>query len=363
MNSKPIATCQKCLGSSGELLTCKDIFCRKHYHRECIFSKDKKEDFICTECQEPYNLNNDGSKTTSTRDTDDTYKDYYVEDVVGIRHRKNTREFKINWLNSLQETWEPESNLNNCVYLLNEFIKRYNKKNASKPNFVPEELSALVPEESNLVGASFDTPTTENWVTLDEIAESITRWRLGLTQYKNMRPVRVLIFHEIDEFNQLMDQILLLKFKSHCFVIYFNQTWNKLIIADGNNNYANDPNIAWDVQEKVRTKIPYKYNLDYIRCNFGSGADRCGAAAVLIGLAFTRLHNNLIIPRFLRADTQLRTRINQSLHPHGNFTATEKFVVHGYLECDTCSKRFKGTDGRKLSAHKLSCQDRQVQSD
>lgn len=56
---------------------------------------------------------------------DEEYE-YQVEDILDVRVVRNKRQFLVKWEGyPIQEaTWEPESNLVNCVDVLNGFLAR-----------------------------------------------------------------------------------------------------------------------------------------------------------------------------------------------------------------------------------------------
>lgn len=145
--------------------------------------------------------------------------DYYV--VLRILEHKideDIRSFKIRWFgydDPSDDTWEPESHLDGCIPMLNNYCER----NGLPPTHMIE-----------LVGSIDQGADKQNWVSLDKIIQSINVVSNSMAFYNN---IDVKILQSVKDF-VYGESIYIHSNGFHCFVLAIDKE-NRLRVADGAN--------------------------------------------------------------------------------------------------------------------------------
>lgn len=210
--------------------------------------------------------------------------DQYRVEAIRI-HRfmlDGTRSFLIKWENYEDCTWEPETNLEGCYDLLQEYL--------SKVRLEPTNIKKVYGNTAN------DGFNVANWVSMPRILEVIDIYRNHVTYRTDIK---------VSEWmqQQTEDQIYLLGLDGHCYVILYLIDQNLGYIADGTNEFL----IKQEANEKVRklTSIPLR-GLWFKQQN---RVDFCASSSVIIALEFMRAYwkrmeeqipDEIEVPRVIR---------------------------------------------------------------
>jgi len=201
--------------------------CEIWFHYSCakLSSEevDRIENFFCSQCESEHSkLTTWKAVRPNKQQKLDKLRNYHeVEKILSSKTVGATRKFFVKWkkYSSRYNSWEPEKNLDGCLDLLQQYLKRKN---------LP--LSTM----TGLLGAAGHVKfNRSNWITMDRIVKTVNGLK-NIGSYKSSL--------EVSPWDGSLDRdrILLLDHDSHCYVICYLSGQSLGYIADGTNNYMND---------------------------------------------------------------------------------------------------------------------------
>lgn len=303
-------TCPICLQPPGlAAITC--IKCDTVFHATCVDWSSPRP-FMCLDCN-----NSD---------------QYFVKSILDHRSQNNERQFMVEWYHD-SPTWEPESNLGNCLALLRSYIAANNL-----------EPTSVAEPPCGPVGSSWSRPTN-NWITTLRVKVMIEKWSAKIPQAYLDLPVTIVNKDKLD-YNR--DQLLIVKHGNHCFIgllVVESSTSTVIHIGDGNNLYYRNVDLRKAVNEVISPLLGW-CNVKYIaaKANLGARRDLCGAAGVIIGIGFL-IQYNIAFKYRVRILSELNATLDS--HHDQHFTPPMKGP-----KCYRCGKGF---NTRVIRNHEKFC--------
>lgn len=282
--------------------------CSLRFHRDCI-NQESIVDFVCADCYES--------------------NEFLVQKIMDHRLVNRERQFLVQWLRD-QPSWEPETNLSNCLLLLKEYI-------ASK-GLEPTSLSEPV---TGLVGSPSNSNPTCNWISLHRIRFMIKRWSIIWARPNIDLPISIVGQDTID--NEV-DQLALLKYANHCYVILFirsSRDDTTIRLADGNNLFTTLSDARTEVTRKIQEAFGWlNHHLVPVSCTFGARADLCGAIAIMAALSLSAQYKSGVFENTLYVPKQIRRRIFRELNSRLDSHHARPFVPKAGARCPVCQRWF-----------------------
>lgn len=307
-------TCPICREPPG-LATILCIKCNTLFHNTCV-NWNSPPPFMCLDCG-----NSD---------------EYLVKGIIDHRSQNNKRQFQVEWYRG-EPTWEPETNLGNCLALLKDYIA----SNSLEP-------TTMVEPAIGHVGSS-SARTTNNWVTILKIKWMIEKWSAKIPSASLDLPITVI---NKDKLDSLRDQLLLLKQDNHCFVGLLvvststncSSTKCTIYLGDGNNTYYSESNTRIKVNKAISPLLGW-VDLEFIptKANFGARSDLCGAAGIMIGLGLSMLYKARRLTDEIFFPFKYRNRILAELRSSLDTHYSRPFIPSCGPKCTSCGRRFLRT--------------------
>jgi hypothetical protein len=272
-------------------------------------------------------------------EAEDKRKNYYIVKKI-LDHRTKTvnnvttRHFKLEWnardksdKTKYQTTWEPESHLDGCINLLQDYCKE-NKLEYST-------VKGLLGADKGETGHNI-----KNWTTMDAILDKLAKLRSWKKQPATIKASEWTSFG-------CENELFFLPHEQHCYVLLYIHHRRLAYVADGANLFRKSRTVADELKELLKIRLislPYDSQLK---------VDHCGSSAILIAFELLKMYQSNMQFKRLVATKDMRAALIKSLHVHESKPMalpplTER---HKSLSCQFCNKRFKSTDGRALSMH------------
>lgn len=332
--------CPECVvGETSEMICCS--FCNQWFHYACVGLEEKLvakiKDFSCDLCiaERDKFTTWKGFRPTGLKKVEKATKYFEVKDIIswkwGEYEGVRTRLFTVRWKGYSHEydTVEPEKHLDGCLDKLQEYLR-----------IMGQPYSQI----DGLVGSSSSSGSNEsNWVSVDHI------FSLLKTYKDRYFPSVDLKYETWNEFGKT-DQLYLVKFESHCFMVLYYAKRQLGIIADGGNIYRTNEEMS------IRIRSLLKIRLRGLDFNCQSKADHCGSSAVLIGLELIRLYQSGHTPDELISPCSWREDIVSQMHRE--YSESLRVPVHQFqkrMKCSKCGKSFRGTERRSYHQHVVMC--------
>lgn len=329
--------CRKCRKVGGDFIQCKECF--EWLHRRCVSlvpSLVKKiEIFYCKRCATRKNKQNvwrriepEGAKA---RDKMENY--FFIDEIVDHRFdRRGKREFLVKWEGfelDRKRHWEPEIHLDGAINALQSYLREHKLPYSKIQGIVGNDISASSCNRSN-------------WLTLDQIISKVERFR-KLKQYQAEIEVKQYAYRSG------RDEILLLEYLFHCYVILFVN--GKGYIADGLNTFIKKKHTKRELTRLIGFKL---IEVEFNQQNLN---DHCGSSAVMITLGFMKMYKNqtftneVKVPKYIK---NLTTKMHKNKSSSSN---NEKASIVNFktLKCDKCGKRMKSKKENALQLHNRIC--------
>lgn len=145
--------------------------------------------------------------------------------------------------------------------------------------------------------------------------------------------------------------IFLFPFETHCFVVYNNEVTKTRFIADGNDVFAKDADIAHRL--RVLLKLPDVREVEYPS---QKDIDHCSSSAVLIAIEFIRAHSTGLVPNILISPERFKNRLIKEMHPHqsAHVDSDRKSTFNKPLICK-CGRKWRINKQKKYNRHLRMC--------
>lgn len=213
------------------------------------------------------------------------HREYRVSKILDIREEEEEAYYKLKWSNG-EKTWEPESNCQGCIWIINLFREKRGLGPAKTPDLYGAEENCTV--------------NTNNWVSIDQMIGAINQFdrvKDGLPGVVKFGPSNV------------SPLIQLLGIGNHVYVLYRSGD-GQFYVADGTNSFLEDEFIQAQVEELTGI-LPI--GIKFVGQNAN---DHCASSAVMIALEFRRTFSVQQKPSVLKAE-RTTLRPSQESFPQG----------------------------------------------
>lgn len=253
---------------------CDELF---HFSCEALTSLPEIETFFCSQCE-----NNFSNLTTYKSDGPDLLnKDllsnlYVVEKILDHRITNYGILFLIKWLgySGKEVTWEPENHLTGCQELLD----RYKRQN-------------------NLEISTMGAPWVQDMslITRLKCLQILSKLQVFSAKYARQSRREKLFVGCYNENSFKTDEICILPFKEHIFVILYFKRLNIGFISDDGNNYMMSRSVRFTLHKYLDFNLFGVYFTDHasLRMNV--------RAATAIAITFWKSYHSSTVPSTINA--------------------------------------------------------------
>lgn len=289
-----------------------------------------------------------GQQQVTTVTSNDADKWYVVEKVVGMetfrQGHKSFNRYLIKWKNypESENTYEHESDLDNCIDLVNEF--RATRKLAPLRRKRPQRGGASSTMSDDAVDPS-------KWLLPERVVQATSWFKRLYHQRKNSKNVEIKEFTGFSE----TDTVYIVLEGSHFFVLVHLAKKNLGYIADGANEFIRNDEYRVILQDRL------KIELRPIKVKMHNKMNCCGAEAALIALKLGKLYCGDHLESLQLLDLKndnVYARLKKLLYkglaqnPHYD---TGKAIQS--LVCPHCGRGFRCNNRMAFGAHTRKCKD------
>lgn len=335
-----MADCIKCKTEDAGLMVIACDKCNSWTHFKCANLTESQAEriinYFCDTCRDAHHPIS-WRKAIPTKAQRLMKAKLYWEVQAILNHKviDSERHFEVEWKDCPVKqgspvnvtSFEPESNLDGCLDLL---------QNYCLDNSLPlSEIRGLLGADPTQNGHD-----TRNWTSMSTILSTLSKWR-------SWRKVQSTL--EASEWTQFgnKDQLFYLRHEAHCYVLLYISDRKIAYIADGGNLFRTHQQIAQEIKQTLKVRL---ISLEF---DHQLGIDHCASSAVLIGLAFLKMHTQQSSFRRLSVSKRWRKRLINSLHKMKSEPVKLPPLRQRrkILSCDFCDKTYKSTEGKKLNMH------------
>lgn len=317
--------------------------CRKWFHFCCVSLDEdlvnRIKYFYCDLCREQHHKEIEWKTPRASVEQRDMKRRQYhdVEEIVNHRIRRlgpqENRSFLIKWkgFSSEHNSWEPEANLDACIFTLQTYLKKHGLKYSRIDGFV------------GAISSSTKTLNEANWVKLSDVLEKF------LTIKERRFPKSCLECSIFDDQLEDKDKLYFIRYESHCIVALFYHDKKLAYLADGVNACREDYDTIKELRHRLKCRI---FCCDFLQQN---KEDCCATSGILIALEFVRAYDTNILPNRLVSPSSWKRKLEIELHKQLSSSIVDGKTNVLPLTCIFCSKKYRSDKLKSLRQHQLLC--------
>lgn len=272
-----------------------------------------------------------------TVESDDDLSDneYIVKEVVDMRKKRGSIQYRIRWQESgSQDSWLDERDCQSCIAKVNLF--RVKKK---KLNPLPVPVGASSCQQ----GPNYNH---ENWITIEQAM-------LDIKIYDRKTYSKSITIMPFEGQLGQNDCIFLFPLGQHCFTGLFLAKKRVLYLSDGGNVYIKSES----AKKSLKRFIGRPVDIIPIPFNEQKAIDHCGTSASLLAIEYKRIYQRLEIPDEIKVQKWLQETLIAKEHksdskPQGNWMPINE---RQFNYCCKCGKEFRERNKNRFICHQLKC--------
>lgn len=334
------AECQVCKTTSQGLTIYCDQ-CHKTVHTRCVDLPREQLlrilNYYCTKCENSLNiLTQWRRKTGSSEKMLDKRSNYYaVEKIIKHIVIQGIRFFYVKWEGYPQSenSWVNEEGMDGAIDMMQKYLR-------------DKELP--LSKVTGLMGAhqtedTLDNFDTRNWLSMTYLLEEFKK-------FSSQRSIKTDIsFQEWSGFGTA-DSLYFLSFDGHCYVLMYYYSRELCYIADGNNIFRTDQEIAQSIKQLLNVRLISLIYEDQV------AVDHCVSSAILIGIELLRSYKSGVFPMRLNSSVYWRKRLAKQLHRFRSRHVGKPLIE--FRRRHKCACNISFSSRRALNLHLSKCTQR-----
>lgn len=328
--------CSRCnKEATGFVLHCDR--CHVTYHGSCVNITDQQVDkilnYFCIGCKDAYNLITIWRREKKPDKLLIKKSDYFqVEKIIKHITLLGIRYFYLKWKDygDSDNSWASEDSMDGAIDLLQDYLREH--------GLPLSNVTGLM--GANKSNQNSDDFNEKNWVSMSRLLT-----KFGRFQEQRFKDAK-LPFGSWSGF-ETVDKLYFLNFDGHCFVLLHHVLANYCYIADGDNVFRNNDDVAREIRDLLKIRL-ISLIYDHQIC-----IDHCVTSAILIGCELTRAYLSKHYPLKLIPSPYWKRRMIAKLHKYASKHIEKPLALHQNKHTCYCEKVFK--DRRGLLLHKRFC--------